>query len=119
MALRFDYPAGKELSIQIFDPIYHGARSLVQLGQFQYDLLGVTPTGLWDFAEREDRFKKFALACAYAVKFLDSMSVSTFEPYTRYLIFLSVHKLIIFYSNIYTWHVLASEFEVVRPLVPS
>ena len=86
MALRmhFDSPAGKELSIQIFEPIYHGARSLVQLGQFQYDLLGVTPTDLWDFAERDHRFKKLALACAYAVRFLDSMSVSSHIPGISY-----------------------------------
>ena len=37
MALRvhFDSPAGKEFSIQIFEPIYHVARSPVQLGQLQ------------------------------------------------------------------------------------
>jgi ribonucleotide reductase alpha subunit len=78
MALRmpFDSSAAKELDIQIFETIYHGALkasseiaerngpyetwmgSPAQLGQLQHDMWGVTPTGLWDWASLKERIAR-------------------------------------------------------------
>jgi len=70
LCMPFDSPEAKELTgnIKIFETIYHAALeasselaerdgpyetwmgSPAQLGQLQYDLWGVTPTDLWDWA---------------------------------------------------------------------
>ena len=76
-----------------------------------------------DFAEREDCshwFKKLALACACAhcLHQPDSWKQGGFRAIyqaSHSLGLLSVGKLIIFYSNIYTRRVLASKFQVVCP----
>ncbi|KAF8157859.1 ribonucleotide reductase alpha subunit [Crassisporium funariophilum] len=127
MALRmpFDSPAAKELNIQIFETIYHGALeassemavaegpyetwmgSPAQLGQLQYDMWGVTPTGLWDWASLKEKIAQTGLRNSLLVAPMPTASTSQilgnnecFEPYT---------------SNIYTRRVLAGEFQVVCP----
>jgi len=113
MALRmpFDSPAAKELNIQIFETIYHGALeasseiaerdgpyetwigSPAQLGQLQYDLWGVTPTGLWDWTSLKEKIARTGLRNSLLLAPMPTASTSQilgnnecFEPYTRYLI---------------------------------
>ena len=127
MALRmpFDSPAAKELNIKIFETIYHGALeascelaqrdgpyetwmgSPAQLGQLQYDMWGVTPTDLWDWAPLKEKIARHGLRNSLLVAPMPTASTSQilgnnecFEPYT---------------SNIYTRRVLAGEFQVVCP----
>lgn len=127
MALRmpFDSPAAKKLNIQIFETIYHGALeassemaeregpyetwigSPAQLGQLQYDMWGVTPTDLWDWASLKEKIARTGLRNSLLVAPMPTASTSQilgnnecFEPYT---------------SNIYTRRVLAGEFQVVCP----
>ena len=112
MALRmpFDSPAAKELNIQIFETIYHGALeassemaerdgpyetwmgSPAQLGQLQYDLWGVTPTDLWDWALLKEKIARTGLRNSLLVAPMPTASTSQilgnnecFEPYTRYV----------------------------------
>ncbi|KAF8704496.1 hypothetical protein AX14_013943 [Amanita brunnescens Koide BX004] len=127
MALRmpFDSPAAKQLNIQIFETIYHGALeasselakdegpyetwegSPASKGQLQYDLWGVTPTDLWDWDALKANIKKNGLRNSLVTSPMPTASTSQmlgfnecFEPYT---------------SNIYTRRVLAGEFQVVCP----
>ena len=115
MALRmpFDSPAAKELNIQIFETIYHGALeasselaerdgpyetwmgSPAQLGQLQYDLWGVTPTGVWDWTSLKEKIARTGLRNSLLLAPMPTASTSQilgnnecFEPYTRYLILL-------------------------------
>jgi ribonucleoside-diphosphate reductase subunit M1 len=112
MALRmpFDSPAAKELNIQIFETIYHGALeassemaeregpyetwmgSPAQLGQLQYDMWGVTPTDLWDWASLKEKIARTGLRNSLLVAPMPTASTSQilgnnecFEPYTRYV----------------------------------
>ncbi|KAG5645982.1 ribonucleoside reductase large subunit Cdc22 [Asterophora parasitica] len=123
--MAFDSPAAKELNIQIFETIYHGALeasvemaiadgpyetyegSPASQGQLQYDLWGVTPTGLWDWATLKEKIAKHGLRNSLLTAPMPTASTSQilgfnecFEPYT---------------SNIYTRRVLAGEFQVVCP----
>ncbi|KAF8644660.1 hypothetical protein AX16_008320 [Volvariella volvacea WC 439] len=127
MALRmpFDSPAAKQLNIQIFETIYHGALeasaemaekdgpyetwvgSPAQQGQLQYDLWGVTPTDLWDWTTLKEKIARVGLRNSLLTAPMPTASTSQilgfnecFEPYT---------------SNIYTRRVLAGEFQVVCP----
>ncbi|KAF9464106.1 ribonucleotide reductase [Collybia nuda] len=127
MALRmpFDSAAAKELNIQIFETIYHGALeassemaekdgpyetwigSPAQKGQLQFDLWGVAPTGLWDWASLKEKIAQTGLRNSLLTAPMPTASTSQilgfnecFEPYT---------------SNIYTRRVLAGEFQVVCP----
>lgn len=110
MALRmpFDSQAAKELNIKIFETIYHGALeasaelaekfgpyetwmgSPAQQGQLQYDLWGVTPTDLWDWASLKKEMAKTGLRNSLLVAPMPTASTSQilgnnecFEPYTR------------------------------------
>ena len=111
MALRmpFDSPEAKELNIQIFETIYHATLeasselaehdgpyetwmgSPAQLGQLQYDLWGVTPTGLWDWASLKEQIARTGLRNSLLVAPMPTASTSQIlgnneclEPYTRY-----------------------------------
>ena len=115
MALRmpFDSPEAKEFNIQIFETIYHAALeasselaerdgpyetwmgSPAQLGQLQYDLWGVTPTDLWDWASLKEKIARTGLRNSLLVAPMPTASTSQilgnnecFEPYTRYYCFL-------------------------------
>ncbi|KAF8628678.1 hypothetical protein AX15_003801 [Amanita polypyramis BW_CC] len=127
MALRmpFDSPAAKQLNIQIFETIYHGALeasselseregryetwegSPASKGQLQCDFWGVTPTDLWDWDTLRANIKRTGLRNSLLTSPMPTASTSQmlgfnecFEPYT---------------SNIYTRRVLAGEFQVVCP----
>ncbi|KAG6872426.1 ribonucleoside reductase large subunit Cdc22 [Termitomyces sp. Mi166 len=121
----FDSQAAKELNIQIFETIYHAALeassemaeqegtyetyqgSPASQGLLQFDLWGVTPTGLWDWASLKERIARTGLRNSLLCAPMPTASTSQilgfnecFEPYT---------------SNIYTRRVLAGEFQVVCP----
>ncbi|KZT27429.1 hypothetical protein NEOLEDRAFT_1130988 [Neolentinus lepideus HHB14362 ss-1] len=127
MALRmpFDSDEARQLNIQIFETIYHAALetsseiaerdgpyetwegSPAQQGQLQYDMWGVTPTDLWDWASLKERIAKTGLRNSLLLAPMPTASTSQilgfnecFEPYT---------------SNIYTRRVLSGEFQVVCP----
>ena len=112
MALRmpFDSPEAKQLNIQIFETIYHAALeasneiaakdgpyetwegSPAQQGRLQYDLWGVTPTDLWDWASLKAKIAKHGLRNSLLVAPMPTASTSQilgnnecFEPYTRYM----------------------------------
>lgn len=125
LRLPFDSPEAKHLNIQIFETIYHAALTAsVQLakihgpyetyegspaskGELQYDMWGVTPTGLWDWDSLKQQIKQHGIRNSLLVAPMPTASTSQilgfnecFEPYT---------------SNIYSRRVLAGEFQVVNP----
>lgn len=144
MALRmpFDSPEARDLNKRIAETIYHAAveassdiaavdgpyqtyeGSPASQGQLQYDLWGVTPTDLWDWASLKEKVAKTGLRNSLLVAPMPTASTSQilgnnecFEPYTRYV---SVGSLAYqaaddVYSNIYTRRVLAGEFQIVCP----
>jgi ribonucleoside-diphosphate reductase subunit M1 len=112
MALRmpFDSPAAKQLNIQIFETIYHGALeasvemaekdgpyetwvgSPAQQGQLQFDLWGVTPTDLWDWASLKEKIARTGLRNSLLTAPMPTASTSQilgfnecFEAYTRHV----------------------------------
>ena len=121
----FDSPEAKLLNIQIFETIYHGALtasielakkdgpyetyegSPASQGELQFDLWGITPTDLWDWAELKQQIKQHGIRNSLLVAPMPTASTSQilgfnecFEPYT---------------SNIYSRRVLSGEFQVVNP----
>ncbi|KAI9319466.1 ribonucleotide reductase [Dichotomocladium elegans] len=125
MRYPFDSPQAKQLNIQIFETIYYAALeascelaeklgpyetyegSPASKGQLQYDLWGVTPTSLWDWAALKEKIAKHGLRNSLLVAPMPTASTSQilgfnecFEPYT---------------SNLYTRRVLAGEFQIVNP----
>lgn len=127
MALRYPFESmqARELNKQIFETIYHAALEasceLAQVegpyptyegspaskGELQFDLWGVTPTGLWDWATLKDSIKQHGIRNSLLLAPMPTASTSQilgfnecFEPYT---------------SNIYTRRVLAGEFQIVNP----
>jgi ribonucleoside-diphosphate reductase subunit M1 len=127
LALRmpFDSPEARQLNIQIFETIYHAALtascdlaaklgpyetyqgSPVSKGELQYDMWGVTPTDLWDWASLKAKIAEHGVRNSLLVAPMPTASTSQimgfnecFEPYT---------------SNIYSRRVLAGEFQVVNP----
>ena len=125
LRLPFDSPQAKELNKQIFETIYHGAltasmelsKSLgpyssyegspVSKGTLQYDMWGVTPSDLWDWAGLKADIAQHGVRNSLLVAPMPTASTSQilgfnecFEPYT---------------SNIYSRRVLAGEFQVVNP----
>ncbi|KAE8214715.1 hypothetical protein CF319_g3206 [Tilletia indica] len=125
MGYAFDSPEAKKLNIQIFETIYHAALerscelakelgtyetyegSPTSKGELQYDLWGVTPSGLWDWAEIKRNIAAHGLRNSLLLAPMPTASTSQilgfnecFEPYT---------------SNLYTRRVLAGEFQVVNP----
>lgn len=127
MALRipFDSQEAKELNIQIFETIYHGAvEASIELAQkegpyetyegspasqglLQFDLWERKPTELWDWDTLKQKMAKHGLRNSLLVAPMPTASTSQilgnnecFEPYT---------------SNIYSRRVLAGEFQIVNP----
>ena len=127
LALRmpFDSPEARQLNIQIFETIYHAALtascdlaaklgpyetyegSPVSKGELQYDMWGVTPSDLWDWAALKEKIAQHGVRNSLLVAPMPTASTSQimgfnecFEPYT---------------SNIYSRRVLAGEFQVVNP----
>ncbi|KAH8925598.1 ribonucleoside-diphosphate reductase large chain [Atractiella rhizophila] len=125
MNFAFDSPQARQLNKQIFETIYHAALeascelakeegsystyegSPASKGELQYDLWGVTPTELWDWAGLKAKIAEHGLRNSLLVAPMPTASTSQilgnnecFEPYT---------------SNIYTRRVLSGEFQVVNP----
>ncbi|EGV66036.1 ribonucleotide-diphosphate reductase subunit rnr1 [Yamadazyma tenuis] len=127
MALRlpFDSQEAKELNIQIFETIYHGAvEASIELaategayesypgspasqGLLQYDLWNRKPTELWDWDTLKQKMAKHGLRNSLLVAPMPTASTSQilgnnecFEPYT---------------SNMYSRRVLSGEFQIVNP----
>ena len=113
MALRmpFDSPEARELNKQIFETIYHAAceassdlaeeegpyetweGSPASQGQLQFDLWGVTPTDLWDWASLKAKIARTGMRNALLVAPMPTASTSQilgnnecFEPYTRFVV---------------------------------
>lgn len=125
LRLPFDSPEAKQLNIQIFETIYHGALtasielakeygtyetyegSPVSQGILQYDMWERTPTDLWDWDSLKAQISQHGVRNSLLVAPMPTASTSQilgfnecFEPYT---------------SNIYSRRVLAGEFQVVNP----
>ncbi|KAN0064326.1 ribonucleotide-diphosphate reductase subunit rnr1 [Thecaphora frezii] len=125
MGYPFESPEAKRLNVQIFETIYHAALerscelaaehgpyetyegSPASMGELQYDMWGIVPSDLWDWAELKAKIAKHGLRNSLLLAPMPTASTSQilgfnecFEPYT---------------SNIYTRRVLAGEFQVVNP----
>lgn len=125
LRLPFDSQDARELNIQIFETIYHGAvEASIELaavdgpyesyegspaskGLLQYDLWGRKPTELWDWDTLKEKLAKHGLRNSLLVAPMPTALTSQiignnecFEPYT---------------SNIYSRRVLAGEFQIVNP----
>jgi ribonucleoside-diphosphate reductase subunit M1 len=125
LRLPFESPEARQLNIQIFETIYHGALtascdiakelghyetypgSPISQGILQYDMWNVTPTDLWDWDSLKADIAKYGVRNSLLVAPMPTASTSQilgnnecFEPYT---------------SNIYSRRVLAGEFQVVNP----
>lgn len=125
LRLPFDSADAKQLNIQIFETIYHGALtascdlakihgpyqsyegSPVSQGILQYEMWNATPTDLWDWDSLKKDIAKHGVYNSLLAAPMPTASTSQilgfnecFEPYT---------------SNIYSRRVLAGEFQVVNP----
>ncbi|KAG9086778.1 ribonucleoside reductase large subunit Cdc22 [Ceratobasidium sp. 370] len=125
LKMPFDSPEARELNLHIFETIYHAAveasaelaeargayssfaGSPASQGKLQFDLWGVTPSGLWEWDDLKAKVVRTGLRNSLLVAPMPTASTSQilgfnecFEPYT---------------SNIYTRRVLAGEFQVVCP----
>ena len=125
LRLPFESAEARQLNIQIFETIYHGALtassdlakeygpyetyqgSPVSQGTLQYDMWGKTPTDLWDWDAIKTKIAQHGVRNSLLVAPMPTASTSQilgfnecFEPYT---------------SNIYSRRVLAGEFQVVNP----
>lgn len=108
LRMPFDSPKAKELNIKIFETLYHAALeassemaaemgayetyegSPASKGLLQYDLWGVTPSDLWDWAELKAKIAKTGLRNSLLLAPMPTASTSQilgfnecFEPYTR------------------------------------
>jgi ribonucleoside-diphosphate reductase alpha subunit len=124
MRMPFDSEPARLLNKRIFETIYHAALeasceisavegpyetypgSPVSRGVLQYDMWGVTPTDLWDWAVLKEKIAAHGVRNSLLVAPMPTASTSQilgynecFEPYT---------------SNIYTRRVLAGEFQIVN-----
>lgn len=124
MRYPFESNEAKELNKKIFETIYYGALtascklakdkgpyetykgSPADKGQLQYDLWGVTPSDLWDWAKLKADIKKFGLRNSLLIAPMPTASTAqilgnneSFEPYT---------------SNIYSRRVLSGEYQIVN-----
>lgn len=124
MRLPFDSNESRLLNKQIFETIYYGALeascelaardgvyktyegSPVSKGILQYDMWGVTPTDLWDWAALKEKIAAHGVRNSLLLAPMPTASTAqilgnneSFEPYT---------------SNIYSRRVLSGEFQVVN-----
>ncbi|CDK28507.1 unnamed protein product [Kuraishia capsulata CBS 1993] len=125
LRIPFDSPEAKELNIQMFETIYHGALeasmelateegayetfqgSPASKGLLQFDLWNKKPTDLWEWDSLKQKIITKGLRNSLLVAPMPTASTSQilgynecFEPYT---------------SNIYSRRVLAGEFQIVNP----
>lgn len=124
MRLPFDCEEARLLNKQIFETIYYGALEAscelakelgpyetypgcpVSQGILQYDMWGVTPTDMWDWAALKARIAQYGIRNSLLLAPMPTASTAqilgnneSIEPYT---------------SNIYTRRVLSGEFQVVN-----
>eukprot|EP00040_Diaphanoeca_grandis_P025612 m.142138 g.142138 ORF g.142138 m.142138 type:complete len:778 (-) comp30232_c1_seq1:34-2367(-) len=124
LRIPFDSAEAKLLNQQIFETIYHGALeasmeiatkdgryqsyegSPISKGQLQYDLWGVTPTELWDWAKLKSSIKENGVRNSLLLAPMPTASTAQIlgnneacEPFT---------------SNVYTRRVLSGEFQCVN-----
>ncbi|XP_063240455.1 ribonucleoside-diphosphate reductase large subunit [Bacillus rossius redtenbacheri] len=124
MRLPFESDEAQLLNLQIFETIYYGALEAscelserlgpyetyqgcpVSQGVLQYDMWGVEPTGLWDWAALKARIAAHGVRNSLLLAPMPTASTAqilgnneSFEPYT---------------TNIYTRRVLSGEFQVVN-----
>lgn len=124
MRLPFTSPGARLLNKQIFETLYHASLeasmelakahgpydsykgSPVSEGRLQYDMWGVEPTDLWDWAALKAQIKVHGVRNSLLLAPMPTASTAqilgnneSFEPYT---------------SNIYTRRVLSGEFQVVN-----
>eukprot|EP00731_Ephydatia_muelleri_P030819 Em0022g333a len=124
MRYPFDSPQAEELNKKIFETIYFGALtascelaakygpydtyqgSPVSQGILQFDMWGVTPSDLWDWATLKADIAKYGVRNSLLVAPMPTASTAqilgnneSIEPYT---------------SNIYTRRVLSGEFQIVN-----
>lgn len=124
MRLPFDCEEARLLNKQIFETIYYGALEAscelakelgpyetypgcpVSQGILQYDMWGVTPTDMWDWAALKARIAQYGVRNSLLLAPMPTASTAqilgnneSIEPYT---------------SNIYTRRVLSGEFQVVN-----
>jgi ribonucleoside-diphosphate reductase subunit M1 len=125
LRLPFDSAEAKQLNIQIFETIYHGALtasveiskqlgpyetyqgSPISQGILQFDMWNRTPTDLWDWDTLKAEIAQHGVRNSLLLAPMPTASTSQilgfnecFEPYT---------------SNVYSRRVLAGEFQVVNP----
>jgi len=124
LRMPFDSPEAKLLNKQIFETIYHAALeasceiaqkegryssyegSPIDQGKLQYDLWGVTPTKLWDWAKLKGEIKQHGVRNSLLLAPMPTASTAQIlgnneacEPFT---------------SNVYTRRVLSGEFQCVN-----
>ncbi|OQS07612.1 ribonucleoside-diphosphate reductase large subunit [Thraustotheca clavata] len=124
MGYPFESAEAKKLNIQIFETIYHAsmetsmeiakefgpyetyAGSPVSKGIFQYDMWGVSPTNLWDWATLKAQVAKHGIRNSLLLAPMPTASTAqilgnneSIEPFT---------------SNMYSRRVLAGEFTIVN-----
>ncbi|XP_063683530.1 ribonucleoside-diphosphate reductase large subunit-like [Bolinopsis microptera] len=124
MRYPFDSDSAKKLNIKIFETIYYGALeasselaeklgpyetyegSPVSKGDLQFDMWGVTPTDLWDWAALKKQIKRTGIRNSLLLAPMPTASTAqilgnneAIEPYT---------------SNIYLRRVLSGEFQVIN-----
>jgi ribonucleoside-diphosphate reductase subunit M1 len=115
LRMPFESDEARVLNQQIFETIYHAAveassemaaesgpyetfqGSPASQGELQYDMWGVTPTDLWDWAAVKEKVAKHGLRNSLLVAPMPTASTSQilgfnecFEPYTRYFRLLRV-----------------------------
>lgn len=120
----FESDEARKLNKQIFETIYYASvkascdlaekngtyesyeGSPMSKGQFQFDLWGITPSGLWDWDALKERVAKHGIRNSLLVAPMPTASTSQilgnnecFEPYT---------------SNVYVRRTLAGEFVVIN-----
>ena len=125
MRYPFESAEAQRLNVQIFETIYHAALessceqaealgpydtypgSPVSKGVLQYDMWGVTPTDLWDWATLKERIAKHGVRNSLLLAPMPTASTAqilgnneSIEPYT---------------SNLYTRRVLSGEFQIINP----
>lgn len=108
LKMPFDSVEAKQLNIQIFETIYHGAceasceiarkcgpyeswnGSPAHHGQLQFDLWGVCPTDRWDWVTLKNNITQYGMRNSLLTATMPTASTSQilgfnecFEPYTR------------------------------------
>ncbi|KAI6044757.1 ribonucleotide reductase [Pisolithus marmoratus] len=117
LRLPFDSPEARELNLQIFETIYHGALeascelatqegpyetyrgSPADQGILQYDMWGVTPTDLWDWSSLKEKIAQNGLRNSLLLAPMPTASTSQILGLTNVL---SPTRVNVVLSNIYT-----------------